>query len=576
MSRSTGQHDPRRTPVRQVRRRRRALLAAASVLAVSAACSPAESPASTKTSNDPVAARQGGSIVIGAEQEPDCADWIGTCAGSIWGSYTMQIATMPTAFKVRKEGDHWVAKASNLLAGEPTTRTKDGVQTITYKINSKAVWSDGKPITAADFKYTALQVRDGKNVFDKSGYDKIKTVETPDPRTVVLTMTEPYASWKFLFSAGMGVFPSHLLKGKDRNAQMKDGYSWSGGPWIIKDWKRGTSITLVPNDRYWGTKPKLDKVTFKFITDTASAFQALKSGQVDALYPSPQLDALSQIKGGIPDVKSQVDAQTGNLEAIWLNNAKFPFDSVAVRRAMMYSIDRRAVVTRLFGSIGLDEPAQSFFTPILDTYGHDAFAKYKLDLGEVDRLMTGDGWTKDSAGYWAKGGKRASFTIENLAGNKRRDLTLQILQVQLKKAGFEMSIHNTTPAVLFAKAAPKGNFQAALFTLIDTFPEPLNLSATLKSTSVPSKANGFSGINFGRVDIPGLDPVLDDIDTQPDHAKRVKASIKADDLIAGAVPAIPLDAVPNVLLWSTRLGGPISINPSEGPFWNLNEWGLAK
>ncbi|MBO9521468.1 MAG: peptide ABC transporter substrate-binding protein [Nocardioidaceae bacterium] len=557
-------------------RRTLALVASAALLALVTACS--NSSAGTGGGNgggDPVAVRQGGAIVIGAEAEPDCADWLGTCAGSIWGSYTMKEATVPVAFVVRKDGDHWVPKASDLLAGEPTTQATGGTQTITYKINPAAVWSDGTPISAEDFKYTALQVRDGKDIFDKTGYDKIASIATPDPKTVVLSLKEPYAGWQQLFSSGYGVLPAHLLAGKNRGALLKDGYTWSGGPWLIESWKRGTSVTLVPNPKYWGAKPKLDKVTFQFIADTAAAFQALKSGQVDALYPTPQLDALSQIAAGIPNTKSEVDAQTGNLEAIWLNNARFPFDSQAVRQALAYSIDRKAVVNRLFGSIGVKQPAQSFFTPILDTYGDAAFGEYELDLDKVESLMTGDGWTKNGSGIWAKGGKPAAFAVETLAGNKRRDLTLQILQAQLAKAGFTMTVHNTTPADLFGKTAPNGDFQAGLYTLIDTFPDP-TLSASFASSSIPSEANGFSGINFGRVNIAGLDPVLAEMDRELDPAKRIEASKKADQLLADAVPAVPMDALPNVLLWSTKLGGPIAINPSEGPFWNLNEWGLAK
>ena len=552
------------------------LAAVAGLLLVASACSSNSSANSSGSETTATAARNGGSIVIGAEQEPDCADWLGTCAGSIWGNYIMQIETVPSAFDTRKVNGKWVPQASDLLAGDPTVATTGGKQTITYKINPKAVWSDGTPISSADFAYTALQVRDGKDIFDKSGYSDIEKVTTPDPKTAVVTMKTPYASWRQLFSNGYGVLPAHLLKGKNRDALMKDGYTWSGGPWIIQSWKRGTSVTLVPNDKYWGTKPHLDKVTFQFITDTAAAFQALKSGQVDALYPSPQLDALSQIKAGIPDTKSQVDPVTGNLEAIWLNNAKFPFDSQPVRQALAYSIDRDAITKRLFGVIGVDKAAQSFFTPIIGGFGESAFQKYTLDLDKVKSLMTGDGWAKDSSGYWAKGGKRASFAVETLAGNKRRDLTLQILQAQFKTAGFQMTIHETTPATLFGKTAPNGDFQAGLYTLIDTFPEPLNLSATFKSSAIPSKANGYSGINFDRVNIPGLDPVLDQIDSDVDQTQRVEASKKADQMLADAVPAIPIDDVPNVLLWSTRLGGEISINPSEGPFWNLNEWGLAK
>lgn len=552
---------------------RRVLIAALTVTALVgslAACAPS----SATPEPSEVAVVDGGELVIGAEQEPDCTDWIATCAGSIWGTYVMQVPTMPAVFHTRQVDEEWVPVPSDLVTEEPVAEVAaDGTQTITYSINPEAVWSDGEPITSADFSYTALQIRDGDDIFDKTGYDRITAVDTSDPQTAVVTLDSAYAGWRTLFSV-YGIMPSHLLEGQDRAALMTDGYDFSGGPWKIEKWTRGTSVTLVPNENYWGEKPHLDRVTFLFLPDTTAAFQALKSGQVSALYPSPQLDALTQIEAGLPGIRSQVDARSGNLEAIWLNNAAAPFDSVAVRQALAYSIDRDAIVKRLFGSLGIEEAQQSFNSPMVAPFAADDFSRYTLDLDKVDELMEGDGWSKNSDDVWAKDGETATFAVKTLAGNKRRDLTVQVLQSQLADAGFEMTIDQVTPADLFGTTAPQGDFQAGLWALVDTFPDP-TLSSTFSSVNIPSEANGYSGINFYRVDIPGLDDLLGQVDSEIDTDARIAASHEGDALIAENVPSLPLDTVPNVLLWSETVGGPLQINPVEGPFWNLAEWGLA-
>lgn len=553
---------------------RRAALTAA-VLAVSlvvtlSACTSGEPTADPSAST---VVKDGGEIVIGAEQEPDCLDWIATCAGSIWGTYMMQVPTMPSVFDTRLVDDEWTPVPSDLVTEEPEATVDGGIQTITYHLNPKAVWSDKVPITSADLAYTATQIRDSDDIFDKTGYDRITAVETPDPQTAVVTLSTPFAGWRTLFSV-YGILPAHLLEGKDRAAIMKDGYDFSGGPWKIESWKRGTSATLVPNENYWGEKPHLDKVTFMFLPDTTAAFQALKSGQVDVLYPSPQLDALSQIKAGLPGIHSQVDARSGSLEAIWLNNAAFPFDSTAVRQALAYSLDRDAIVKRLFGSLGLDKAQQSFNSPIVGAFAADDFSAYTKDLDKVAGLMEDDGWKKGSDGTWEKDGKPAAFTILTLAGNKRRDLTTQVIQSQLKDAGFDMSIKSVTPADLFGTIAPQGDFQAGLWSIVDTFADP-TLSASFSSVNIPSEANGFSGINFFHVDIPGLDDLLGQVDSELDTDTRIATAKKADAIIAKNVPSLPIDTVPNVLLWSDKVGGPLAINPVEGPFWNLAAWGLA-
>lgn len=516
----------------------------------------------------------GGRVVIGAEQEPDCADWIGVCGGSIWGTYMMQSGTIPTVFDVRPIDGEWLPQASNLMASEPVAEIVDGQQVITYELNPEAVWSDGTPITSADLQYTALQIRDEDEIFDRTGYDRIVDIQTPSPTTAVVTLESPYAGWRTLFSGGYGVLPAHLLEGNDRNALMVDGYDFSGGPWKIAEWERGVSVTLVPNDAYWGPKPLLEEVVFLFLPDTTAAFQAFRSGQVDALYPTPQVDALSQIQEGVPGTRSEIQPASGNLEALWMNNQAFPFDSLAVRQAFAHSIDRPAIVARLFEALELTEPAQSFLTPLVSTFATTDFDRYTLDLAQVDTLMTGDGWAKNGDGVWEKGGQPAEFSLIIFAGNKRRELTAQILQAQLAEAGFTLTIQAVTPADLFGDLAPSGNFQLALYTLVDVFPDP-TLSASFASGNIPSEENGFSGINFARADVPGLDELLERVDVEIDPAARIAASKEADALIAENVPSLPLQILPSVLLWNEKIGGALSINPVEGPFWNLEAWSLA-
>jgi len=541
--------------------------------ATSSAASAASTAATSAQPSATQAVKTGGTVVIGAEQEPDCMDWIASCAGSIWGSYMGQVTTIPVAFNVRKKGNDWLPEISGILASEPVV-SAGPPQTVTYKLNPAAVWSDGTPITSADLKYTALQIRDGEDILDKSGYSDIKDVATPDPQTAVITFDKPYAGWKLLFSGSTGVLPSHLLEGKDRAALMKDGYTWSGGPWIIESWKKGESITLVPNAGYWGDKPKLDKVVFQFTADTAAAFQAFKSGQLDAIYPTPQLDAIDQIKAGLPGAKVQVEPVSGNLEALWMNNAKPALASQAVRQALSYAIDRAAIVGRIYGPLDVKNPAQSFYPPILSAFGGQDFSVYGLDLAKVEQLMTGDGWAKNADGIWAKGADTASFTITTIAGNKRRELMEQVLQQQFKDAGFGLTIKNAAAADLFGKILPDGDFDLGIWTLVTTFPDP-SLSYAFDSTNIPSEANQFSGLNYSRTDVAGLNDVLATVDTSTDDAARLAATQQGDKLLADSATSLPLAAVPNVLLTLDKIGGPISINPSEGPFWNLEQWGLV-
>lgn len=519
---------------------------------------------------------KGGTLIVGAEQEPDCLDWIGTCSGSSWGYWMVAVQTMPRAFDIVKDDEGtYEYKPNILLTGEPKLET-DPVQKITYEISPDAVWNDGQPITSSDFKYTWDQIANTEDVYDKTGYELIAGVDDSNPKRAVVTFKDgqSFGDWKGLFTGNYGIFPSHLLKGKDRNAEMKDGYKFSGGPWILDGWAKTDNITLVPNPKFWGTKANLDKVIFKIQADTSAEFTAFKSKQTSVIYPQPQLDAVDQINAGLPGTKKAITANTGNFEALWLNNGKAPFDDVNVRKAVAYAVDRAAIVQRLFGALGVKKPLQDLNAPIVDRFTDpDAYSKYKLDLAMVDKLLTTAGYAKGADGIYAKGGKKLSFAVRTTAGNKRRETTQQILQQQFKAAGIEMTVDNQKAGDLFGKSLPVGDFEATIYASVLTTLQPstCNLFCTKNSKPVGEKG----GNNYTRTRIPALDEQLLKMDAELDEAEMTKLGKAASKISADNVISLPIDPLPSILLWNDNVVGDVADNALLGPFWNINTWGVT-
>jgi peptide/nickel transport system substrate-binding protein len=501
-------------------------------------------------------------------------DWIGTCSGSSWGYWMAAVQTMPRAFDVVKDDQgKYTYKASNVLKGEPKLETSPQ-QKVTYDIADDAVWSDGVPITSTDFKYTWDQIAHTDDVYDKTGYTNIQSVDDSNPKVAVVTFSKPFGDWKGLFTGNYGIFPSHILQGKDRDATMKDGYDFSGGPWIIQQWVKTDNITLVPNPKYWGTKPSLDKVIFKFQPDTSSEFTAFKSDQVSMIYPQPQLDAVDQINAGLPNSQKVITTDTGNFEALWLNQGKPPFDDPAVRKAVAYSIDRTAIVQRLFGAIGVNQPLQFLNAPIVsDFVDQNAFSQYKKDLSQVDKLLTGDGYVKGSDGIYAKNGQKLSFTVQTTAGNQRRILTQQILQSQLKDAGIDMQAATSKSGDLFGQILPVGDFQAAIYAQVLTSLQPSICNITCSQNAAPIGQKG--GNNYQRTSVPELDTVLTKMDGELDTSAAMSEGKQAQQIAASNMINLPIDPLPNILLWNNKVQGPVSDNGILGPFWNMNQWGVT-
>jgi peptide/nickel transport system substrate-binding protein len=510
----------------------------------------------------------GGTLTVGAEQELDCADWIASCAGASWGTWIYGGLTMARAHDYDpKSGD---LVASPLLAKDAELDDTDGPgMKVTYTIADDAVWSDGQPIISADFKYTWDAIKNGNDIYDKSGYQDISAVDDSDPKVAVVTFDKDYAAWKELFGGFYGIYPSHLLQGKDHNAEMKDGYKWSGGPWMLDHWTKGQELVLVPNPKYWAQKPHLDKVVFKFIPETAAEVEAYKSGQAAAIYPQAQLEL--QPLQDAPDTEFSA-GKTLSFEGLWLNTAKAPLDDVHVRKALAYATDRKAIVDALFKPVDPNiEPIQSISTPANVKWYSDPFKTYTRDLDKVAEHMKEGGWAKGSDGIWAKGGQKAELELNSTAGNARRQRTGEILQSQWKEAGFDLELNYTQAGTIFGEWLPQGNFMIGLYAQSPASTDP-SLCSLFCSENIPT-AQSPNGQNFTRLNSKALDDAWHAVQTTLDEGKRKELVDEGQQAIADEVPAIPLDPLENILVYNTaKIHGAGGSNVVYGPFAELNEW----
>src|SRR4029077_12013421 len=189
----------------------------------------------------------------------------------------------------------------------------------------------------------------------------------------------------------------------------------------------------------------------------------------------------------------------------------------------------------------------------------NAWSGYKPNQDKVDELMTGAGWTRGGDGIWTKDGKRAEFTIVSNADNKRRALTEQIIQPMLKTAGFDMTIKNTTLDNLFNQMS-SGNYDVTLLCQSLTSITP-GLCTVLCTENIPGPSNDNSGNNWSFASIPTADVQMRLADTSLDENVRKEAAAKAADILADYNVALPLDPMPDLLIWSDKIVGPVTDNP---------------
>jgi peptide/nickel transport system substrate-binding protein len=154
------------------------------------------------------------------------------------------------------------------------------------------------------------------------------------------------------------------------------------GPFRFKNWVKGDRVELERNPDYWGKKPALSAVTFRFIADPSAATAAMMAGDLDAFPAFPAPEAVDQFKS---DQRFTVEIGTTEGKLILaLNNARKPFDDVRFRRALAYATDRKMFIDGVLSSYGV--PIGSHYVPQDPGYV-DLTGTYPPDLAKAKQLL---------------------------------------------------------------------------------------------------------------------------------------------------------------------------------------------
>ncbi|MCU1586809.1 MAG: extracellular solute-binding protein family 5 [Frankiales bacterium] len=540
------------------------LFSAALAIALAAACGGSSSPSTGSTSTGK--AKVGGSITYGADQEPTGFNQL-TSKDSGTSVVNVMEGVLPSVF--RTHPDFTVQLDKDLMTSAELTSEKP--ETVTYKIKPEAKWSDGVPVDASDFEllWKAQNGTDKKfDVASTTGYEDIKSVTGSDNgKTVTVVFKNVFADWRSLFSA---LLPAHLVnkgaKGVEEtwNNGFNSNMPVSAGPFKFGTYKKTDSLTLVRNDAYWGKKANLDSVIFRFLPESTTQPDALKNGEVQLIYPQPQLDLVAQVKA-IPGVVSETNFGL-TFEHLDFNVKTPGLDDIAVRKAIATGLDTDALLKRTVGQFS--DKAQILGNHIYvnsqKEYVDNSGSFAKGDIPGAQKILTDAGYTKGADGIFAKGGKKLSFRFSTTAGNALRETQGELFKAQMKLVGIDIRIDNSTSQVLFGERLPGHNFDIADFAWV----------ATPFATSNKSIYSTGAGQNYGQFSNADVDKMFNEANATLDDKQRTDKFNAIDKLLWDNVATIALYQKPTFIAYSDKYVNIGDNASSEGPFWNVGEWGL--
>jgi peptide/nickel transport system substrate-binding protein len=327
------------------------------------------------------------------------------------------------------------------------SKITDGKQTITIKVNDKASYNDGTPIDVKAFQNT-WNVLKGENkdydVVSSGAYEFVESVEagSSDKEVIVKTTQPVYPLESLFFGLVHPAVNTPEIFNTGFTGEMHP--EWMAGPFKVDQYDSAAkTVTLVQNEKWWGTKPVLEKVVFRQL-ESSAAIAAFKNGEIDGvsantITPYKQLDGTKD-----SEIRRGQRLFAGGLN---INAQKAPMNDVAIRKAIFTAVDREALRKVRFNGLNWEEPSSgSMMLLPFSEYYQDNYPVKETGPEAAKKVLTEAGYTANAAGIMEKGGVPASFRISNFGDDPTTLAFAQTLQNQLKAGGMDVGIDQRASA----------------------------------------------------------------------------------------------------------------------------------
>jgi peptide/nickel transport system substrate-binding protein len=511
-------------------------------------------------------------VTIAWTQEPDTLNpfytnmWYSSATQSIWSCWAWQYDDTNAAYP------HLVTE---IPSSENGGVSEDGL-TITLNLRDDITWSDGTPITSADFVFTYEMIMDpGNSVSSQYPYDYLNSVEAPDDLTVVMNFSEPFASWQSTFWTGL--MPRHVLEpvfaaeGSIDEAEWNMAPTVGCGPFVFDEWESGSYIRFVKSDNYWLGQANLDEVFFQFVPDDNAQTAACIAGDVDLGF-WPPLDQVPLLQAAGLGLTTQASGYNEGWFINFGNNPSPGMEDVRVRQAIAMALDREAIAQDLL--LGLTPPNETFWDALPSFVSPD-IVPWEYDPEAARALLEEAGWT-DTDGDGIRedaAGNDLTLTEGNTTRQIRQDVQA-VAQQMLLEVGIDLQIFAYDADILFASyseggPAAVGDLDIMEWSDVPYFPDPDSdywLCSQMPSDEYPWGYNYF-----------GCDETLDELFQRQiatvNAQERAELFYEITQYMHDQVYYIGMWEDPDIWIINERLVG--TKFSGVTPFYNMMEWDVT-
>ncbi len=527
-----------------------------------------------------------------------------TPSGDTPATLTVLAGVLPSPYVVDANGMA-TANADLIASAEPLNLSP---LTVVYTLNPKAVWSDGVPITAADFKYAWEQQRgdpDGSstNVVSIAGYRDIASVTgTNSGHTVTVKFKTVFADWQMLFS---NLLPAHVMQKVGWNpncSTVSPSIDLSGGPFEIASVSSST-IRLVQNPKWWGAPANSKSITVHLASSTEQLASWMSSGTVQVAEPTTVTPSFLTDVTGLPGAQSDVDTSNTLLQLDLASSLDARL-SPDLRTAIALSINRQQLLNQqvswavpgiavanshiyVQGQQGykpapsatvptttIPVPTSSTSTTVIGAGGSVNFPVTPVPA-QAAAFLTASGLVKTADSPYYHSAFGVPFTLHMMVDETDpwAASAAPTIRADLQAAGINTDIETATSATAAGEALAGGYADMALLPV--TF-SPY-LAQTLAWYTTLLGAPGKNGSeDWTAYDNTPFEQLVSTASQQLNADTAAGIYQQADMQLWDQMVSLPLYAEPAALAWSRSVGGVLQESRSTSLLWFARYWAVRK
>ena len=448
-------------------------------------------------------------------------------------------------------------------AAESVEVSDDGL-VYTIKLRKDGKWSDGEPVVADNFKYSWVRALTKENAAEyayqlyyiknaEKYYNGEATadelgINVIDDYTLEVTLEAPTTYFPQLLA-----FPTYAPLREDIVSADPEGWATkpetyvTNGAFKLVQWDMKDQLVFEKNENYWNKDSiKLDKLTFKLVTDDTTAYSELQAGNFDVVNSVPTNEIEPGQEAGLVHVSPKLGTyyfgiNVGKQDDM-AEDVKTALSNKLVRQAINLAIDRQEIID----NVGKAEQVAAYsFVPegIYNPDGTEFADKEYYDPSDMDGNIKKAKELLKEAGYENGEGLPTIELMYNSEG-AHKDIC-QIIQENLAKIGINIELANQEWAV-FLNTRQQGGYEIARQGWIGDYSDPM----TFLDLFVTGGGNNDSGYSN-----PEYDALIAAAKVETDPDKRKEQLREAEDILMDDMPILPIYYYTTVMGWNENVKG---------------------